>query len=288
MRRGFTLTEMLTVIAIMAILMALLFPVFSTAREKARQNACLTNLKQVGTALTAYAQDYDDVNVLSHDCVLSLLLHAKCPQPENDPPRPVLYAHLLLPYTRSSIVYACGSHPQVPAFPPIPLPTNKPDDPEGCRELYAMGLRVPSLQVSYAINANNDDASPMNCSAPPPSNRQRLCRDLLGNPRPCAGFAGIARARLSQPDNRLALMEAPTENNPTLIPPNGWRLYDPSVDPTRLPCWLQGLPNDCWTGQPPTPPTSGQRHTGGANYLFADGSAKWVSIMQVQQRWVAQ
>ncbi|MFA0777951.1 MAG: hypothetical protein PVTTEEND_001665 [Candidatus Fervidibacter sp.] len=34
-------------------------------------------------------------------------------------------------------------------------------------------------------------------------------------------IAVIARARLSQPDNRLALMEAPTENNPTLIPPNG-------------------------------------------------------------------
>jgi len=43
-RRGFTLTEMLVVIAVIAILMALLFPVYSIAREKARQNACLTNL----------------------------------------------------------------------------------------------------------------------------------------------------------------------------------------------------------------------------------------------------
>ncbi|MFA0784636.1 DUF1559 family PulG-like putative transporter [Fervidibacter sacchari] len=287
MRRGFTLTEMLTVIAIMAILMALLFPVFSTAREKARQNACLTNLKQVGTALTAYAQDYDDVNVLSHDCGLSLLLHVKCPQPENNPPRPVLYAHLLLPYTRSSIVYACGSHPQVPAFPPIPLPTNKPGDPDGCRELYDMGLRVPSLQVSYAINANNDDAINL-----------QTC--MVGTSQRQVGFAGISRTRIPKPEERLALMEAPTENNPTLTPPNGWRLFydprqhDPNFDPncidpltTCLPCWLQGRADDCWTKQPPTPPTSGQRHTGGANYLFADGSAKWVSIMQVQQRWVA-
>jgi prepilin-type N-terminal cleavage/methylation domain-containing protein len=65
--RGFTLTEMLVVIAVIAVLTAILLPVFSTVREKARQNACLSNLRQIGTALTAYAQDYDDVNVLSHD-----------------------------------------------------------------------------------------------------------------------------------------------------------------------------------------------------------------------------
>ncbi|MFA0749745.1 MAG: hypothetical protein SLRJCFUN_000148 [Candidatus Fervidibacter sp.] len=259
--RGFTLTEMLVVIAVIAILTAVLLPVFSTVREKARQNACLSNLRQIGTALNAYAQDYDDVNVLSHDCGLSLLVGA-----------PVLYAHLLLPYTRSTIVYACGSHPTVPTF-------------------GALNAGVPNIQVSYAINANNDDASPMNCSALPPSNRQRLCRDLLGNPRPCAGFAGIARARIPQPDNRLALMEAPTENNPLGNPPNGWRLYDPTRDPTAMACWLQALPVDnpidCWTQQPVLRP-AGRRHAGGANYLFADGNAKWVALFQVRSEWVAQ
>jgi prepilin-type N-terminal cleavage/methylation domain-containing protein len=84
--RGFTLTEMLVVIAVIAVLTAILLPVFSTVREKARQNACLSNLRQIGTALTAYAQDYDDVNVLSHDCGLSLRIGAL-----------VLFAHLRPP-----------------------------------------------------------------------------------------------------------------------------------------------------------------------------------------------
>jgi prepilin-type N-terminal cleavage/methylation domain-containing protein/prepilin-type processing-associated H-X9-DG protein len=57
--RGFTLIELLVVIAILAILAALLFPVFAQAREKARQTACLSNLKQIGAALMMYVQDYD-------------------------------------------------------------------------------------------------------------------------------------------------------------------------------------------------------------------------------------
>jgi prepilin-type N-terminal cleavage/methylation domain-containing protein/prepilin-type processing-associated H-X9-DG protein len=59
-RNGFTLIELLVVIAIIAILAAILFPVFAQARDKARQTACLSNCKQIGTAVQMYAQDYDE------------------------------------------------------------------------------------------------------------------------------------------------------------------------------------------------------------------------------------
>ena len=59
-RNGFTLIELLVVIAIIAILAAILFPVFAQAREKARQTACLSNLKQIGTSVMMYSQDYDE------------------------------------------------------------------------------------------------------------------------------------------------------------------------------------------------------------------------------------
>jgi prepilin-type N-terminal cleavage/methylation domain-containing protein/prepilin-type processing-associated H-X9-DG protein len=58
--RGFTLIELLIVISIIAILAAILFPVFARARENARRSSCQSNLKQIGLALLQYVGDYDD------------------------------------------------------------------------------------------------------------------------------------------------------------------------------------------------------------------------------------
>lgn len=57
---GFTLIELLVVIGIIAILAAILFPVYAGAREKARQLSCMSNLRQLGTGISLYVQDYDE------------------------------------------------------------------------------------------------------------------------------------------------------------------------------------------------------------------------------------
>ncbi|MCC7492399.1 MAG: prepilin-type N-terminal cleavage/methylation domain-containing protein [Fimbriimonadaceae bacterium] len=93
-RRAFTLIELLVVIAIIAILAAILFPVFAKAREKARQSSCVSNLKQIGNAAMMYCQDYDERYVsLSVWC----------------DPTEYWWTDLLQPYAKNRQIYQCPS-----------------------------------------------------------------------------------------------------------------------------------------------------------------------------------
>jgi len=68
-RRAFTLIELLVVIAIIAILAAILFPVFAQAKEAAKKTSCLSNTKQLNLGFLMYANDYDDWTVMFKNAV---------------------------------------------------------------------------------------------------------------------------------------------------------------------------------------------------------------------------
>lgn len=75
MKKAFTLIELLVVIAIIAILAAILFPVFAQAKAAAKKTAGVSNQKQVGTALQIYMSDYDDMFPRNDDCTLNSSLN---------------------------------------------------------------------------------------------------------------------------------------------------------------------------------------------------------------------
>lgn len=102
---AFTLIELLVVIAIIAILAAILFPVFAQAREKARQTSCLSNLKQIGLGTMMYVQDYDETYPMN------IYLGFE--------PTPCVHISqvAIMPYIKNMGVYTCPSDPHPFDFP---------------------------------------------------------------------------------------------------------------------------------------------------------------------------
>jgi prepilin-type N-terminal cleavage/methylation domain-containing protein len=137
-RRAFTLIELLVVIAIIAILAAILFPVFAQAREKARQSVCLSNLKQIGTAMMMYVQDYDETFPSQS---YNGTTNADSPGGQKVDGMPLLgsgivdsfgwnYKDRVLPYTKNEQIWLC--------------PTNIPNG----------ALRTAAPNIGYHFNGN--------------------------------------------------------------------------------------------------------------------------------------
>jgi prepilin-type N-terminal cleavage/methylation domain-containing protein/prepilin-type processing-associated H-X9-DG protein len=108
--RAFTLIELLVVIAIIAILAAILFPVFARAKEAAKRAACLSNLRQLGTSMAMYEGDADDRMPDRRDLKASLPggYRPWTSWPPSDP-RAGWAAVVLRPYTRNDDLWSCDS-----------------------------------------------------------------------------------------------------------------------------------------------------------------------------------
>jgi hypothetical protein len=157
------------VIAVIAILAAILFPVFAQAREKARQATCSTHMRQIGMSLVLYRQDYDEQNVISNDC---------------DFPPGWMQAQLILAqYMRHFDAWRCSSDPTV---------TRQVDARDPCRTRFFSYsynrwtdgrvnaiVDEPSRLVVFLDGAEYDGGSEGNCDLPiPEGDQDPPCRKI--------------------------------------------------------------------------------------------------------------
>jgi prepilin-type N-terminal cleavage/methylation domain-containing protein/prepilin-type processing-associated H-X9-DG protein len=129
---AFTLIELLVVVALIAVIAAVLFPVFSRSREKARASACFSNYHQIGAAVSMYATDFDG----------------------DTPPDGGSFGGVIAdcrPYTGAAAVFAC------------------PDDFDREREGRPGSYRMPSLYQGRPISCGWPD--PYSSSTPPTPSR---------------------------------------------------------------------------------------------------------------------
>jgi prepilin-type N-terminal cleavage/methylation domain-containing protein len=238
-RRAFTLIELLVVIAIIAILAAILFPVFAQAREKARQTSCLSNDKQVGLGFMMYIQDYDELYPLAFGFSQSNgwywnFNHAVPqnwrPLPASDPrlgAYPVHWANSTQPYIKNTQLLAC------PSGVPVEIASTA-------------GALAPPAPVNYTYNGLLMQYSQAGVA--------RVAQlPLLWGGRGKANVVGFA---LSNPALRC-------ENNMT---PSC--IYQP---------WTSNCASNNTGGRSTMFVLSGTMwiHNGGDNFVLADGHAKW-------------
>ena len=150
-RSAFTLIEMLVVIAIIALLAAILFPVFATAREKGRSASCTSNLKQLGLGMLQYAQDYDEILPWDYSYY-------------GTPTDAHYWAEVIYPYVRDNDVYICPSTQGLGGFNALSYSTVYYDSSYGLNyNAFQVGIGLPLSAIPKG------DALIMLCDATAPS-----------------------------------------------------------------------------------------------------------------------
>jgi prepilin-type N-terminal cleavage/methylation domain-containing protein/prepilin-type processing-associated H-X9-DG protein len=240
-KSAFTLIELLVVIAIIAILAAILFPVFAQAREKARQTSCLSNVKQIGTSMMMYVQDYDETWPRADSCFVGVgIIPGALPtsntgctaSPFGQRQNHFKWWSWLFPYTKNVQIFRC------PSRTPTADRWNRGAELDNS---YALNLSVTGTTVGFT-------ATP-----------------FINTP-----FQGGSLAGNAAPADQALVIELFRSTMPVVIQTAGSVAW-PHVQRERWNTLLTvGVPADGVRPQDTAP------HNEGMNIMYCDGHAKWM------------
>ena len=238
---GFTLIELLVVVAIIAILAAILFPAFAKAREKARATSCVSNMRQIGTALTMYIQDNDEIYPQEHPSIAD---PAKGVAPGGDYDGNLEDDDYGSPFEKIMPYVSKGNAANDASINERLFDCPDDSDPHGAN-LGALCTETPPAPglTSYLINAYF--------------------------------LFGLSNASVPAPANTIYVAERNGKFCDVHVHPWLGEIYDNVADTdtkivgtTAIPTCIAGNGNGLYG-------IAGNRHTDGANYTFADGHVKW-------------
>jgi prepilin-type N-terminal cleavage/methylation domain-containing protein/prepilin-type processing-associated H-X9-DG protein len=261
MRKAFTLIELLVVIAIIAILAAILFPVFAQAKEAAKKTACLSNDKQMATALFMYAGDNDDILVQT-----SYEMDATHPFQTH-------WTYLMQPYIKSYDMFVCPSD-SAPVKPKTPCLDNSflGKMPMVCDWIPVKGYSyIPNYNAIPAHDWLPVSLTSFQTPATTILVTEKRVTNSVGDAhkgvsgflpsQPCPGWT------LAPFGGRIPPAQTYTYTDPNLVKSanlSGLTADYKDIDVTRV----------AWDRH------SGKKWEGGANYSFADGHAKFQKLEQ--------